>query len=51
MTMTAEQLREHRASQRAEIDAALETERDPVKRAMWKRMRDKWEAGERGRAH
>ena len=49
--MTTEQVQALRASQRATIDAALETERDPVKRAYWEQMRAKWEAGERGRAH
>jgi len=42
--MTDEQTSALRASQRAEIDAALETERDPVKRAYWEQMRAKWEA-------
>ena len=51
--MTDAQLTALRESQRATIEAALQTERDPVKRAMWEAQRRKlaaWVAGERGRA-
>ena len=51
--MTDAQTTALRESQGATIEAALRTERDPRKRAMWEAQRRKlaaWVAGERGRA-